>query len=873
MYSLKHSTKILFLYLSLLACLLSAGCAANQGERNERSVWLVHATDPHIYLSRKDDSDDAKRVQQKQQELDEKALTDLLRQIRVLPQAAGGPTFLLFTGGFGVDPCHILTAEASKKEVNKRTSKECLGESIDRAKRDAEVQNLAKLLGGSPIQDIYFVAGNNDLPLESASDDPLQYFNQFFDDVQTKITENKSNVQLHNLTRCYVANGAPTSTCFADITNSPYRLIGFPSQSFKNKEPDSQSNLDLQVSQFETFRTVLDQARQAGKKVLIATHVPELDDPYDLAQGRYAGASPDPSIGAEAGKENPRARWSTWNVRPKLLDDWKNVVSSESVMAIFAGHFHDVHKEIYRQPYSWSTPNDHRVSLEKLFLAPPLSVRNQDASPIQARGFALIRLGTDRIGSQFYWYDSETGQFNAEPHLEVSTDHARESQRFHWRFITPFYWLLKLDQQDTPLQRMAILLIALLTAFLTVVAIWQIPATDDPMARKRGDDKSQDKGENKNGTPTNGSPFTTRFGKTVLAGLGGLVFAEVTKTLGSQQPSADTKWYYIVCFIFFFFVLVLGLNLFRAGAEALRARVAIIHYPLIRPIPPKKHWWERFIDWFSYWSLRIAHWFFSLRVPLLTFFDTFINLIQGKNQTTTRAFQDALIEQHANIIRAADALRTKLNSLLELTVSSKATAHQSPSRSHVRVNISVLSADQSTAFYISRTPDSARVVFPKKSVAWVSIFTGRIRWYQDSYASKKKDIILFDNQDGTIREAKPELTLEEYYQQRHDDYKAFVVFPIPWPRRGFDDRYVKGGLHISFLEEDDFHAIWHSKDVNVAALTPTKYPENDEKMLYEWCDNDTVRIALLEALAVLGELLRGFNEFIYQNYVEPNQSG
>ncbi|MGB2678057.1 MAG: hypothetical protein WAN12_13320 [Candidatus Acidiferrum sp.] len=743
-----------------------------------------------------------------------------------------------------------------------------MSDNVDKTKRDAEVQNLAKLLGESPIQDIYFVAGNNDLPLESAGDDALLYFNQFFDDVQNKITANKSNVQLHNLTRCYVGNGAPTSTCFADITNSPYRMIGFPSQSFKNKEQGSQSNLDLQVSQFETFRTVFDQARQAGRKALIVTHVPELDDPYDLAQGRYAGASPDPSIGAESGKENPRARWSTWNVRPKLLDDWKDVVSSESVVAIFAGHFHDAHKEIYRQPYSWSTPNDHRVSLDKLFLAPPLSVKNQDASPVQARGFSLIRLGADRIRSRFYWYDSETSHFNAEPRLEFSAEHARGWRQFHWRFITPFYWLLKLDQQDTPLQRMAILLIALLTAFLTVVAIWQIPATDDPMARKRGDDKSQDKGENKNGTPTDGSPFTTKIGKTVLAGLGGLVFAEVTKALGNQQPSADSKWYYIVAFIYFFFVLLLGLNILRGLVEALRARVAIIHYPVVRPAH-QTHAWAGFKNWVSYWWMRTGQWLLSLRVPFLTFWDTLINLIQGKNQTTTRAFEDAIIEQQQNVVRVADILRTKLNSLLESKVL-KATGKATDSRSHVRVNISVLSADGSQVFYISRTPDSSPVPFNKNSVAWVSIYTGEIRWYEAAYA-KKPDIVLFNDQDGIIAASKSHLKLTDYYQQRHDDYEAFIVFPLPWPQRAFGTRYVKGGIHVSFRTDANFRSIWSAPDVDVTASTTNTYPQQDELMLDDWCSDAEVRIALNGAVAVLSELLRGFNEVIYKNYIQPNQ--
>jgi hypothetical protein len=361
--------------LLLLACLIATGCTSNRADRTDHSVWFVHATDPHIYLDPKDDSETAKHLVEKQQNLDERALSDLLQQVRNLPQSTSPSTFLLITGDFGVDPCLVLTTEASKKDRDKRTVKDCLGDGVDKAKRDAQVEKIAQLLGNSPIRDIYFVAGNNDLPLESADNAALVYFNQFFDDVQKKIAEKKSDVLLHNLTRCYATNAGPASTCFADIAETRYRLIGFPSYSFKNRENGSQGNLDLQVAQFNIFQEILDQSSRSGKKILLVTHIPELDDPYYLAQDRYAGKASDPPLDTTKDNGSARSPWSTWNVKNKLLDDWKRVLASQSVVAVLAGHLHDPHREIYQQPYLWSTPNEHRVALNKLFLAPPLSVK------------------------------------------------------------------------------------------------------------------------------------------------------------------------------------------------------------------------------------------------------------------------------------------------------------------------------------------------------------------------------------------------------------------------------------------------------------------------------------------------------------------
>ena len=132
----------------------------------------------------------------------------------------------------------------------------------------------------------------------------------------------------------------------------------------------------------------------------------------------------------------------------------------------------------------------------------------------------------------------------------------------------------------------------------------------------------------------------------------------------------------------------------------------------------------------------------------------------------------------------------------------------------VRVNISVLSADQTSVFYIARTPGSAVEAFIKRSVAWVSVFTGKIRWYKHSYKDDKRfpglfeKIVLFDNERGVILDDEPKIHLSSHYQPRNDDYEAFVIFPVPWPQRGFGSDYVKGAIHISFRFESYFDKIW-----------------------------------------------------------------
>lgn len=856
---------------AILGCLLASSCSRQSQVHEARGIWFVHATDPHRYLW-EGLSDSDKKTAAFQESHAGDPLKALFQWAPSVPGTSEPPAFILITGDFGVDPCLIPNADTENKKD--RTLEDCVNH-FDAKKRDERLAEFTDLFAASSVRNIYFVAGNNDLPFETADESGITYFNQFFKDVQDKLTAKNPNVRLHNMSGCQGSKGGAIAECTADIPETDYRMIGFPSYSFKNKEAGHEKNPDLQTAQFAAFRSLVDQAARESKKVLVVMHTPEIDDPFVLAQDRYDGIEPAKSI--DTSSDNPRSIYSAWNVQKSLLEDWNKVLASDSVVGVLAGHLHDGHKEIYRQPYSWSTQKDYQLGFRKLFLAPPLSVKNQDGSPIQARGFSAVFLSKDGVRNRLYWYDSLTSTFKPDPIFDAVE--GREQSHRLWSARGP-RWLKRLWQlgePTLPLERSATLLIALLTAFLTVVALWQIPPSDDPMLKKpaNGDSKPQDSKEP--------SPFTTRFGATVLAGLGGLVLDQVAKTLGGgSTPNANDKWYYIVCFISFFFVLLIFLNLLRAFAEALRSRVAVIHYPLARQGRPGRSGpdgffrglvqaWQALMDWDSYWWLREVHWVFSLRVPLLTFFDTFISLIQGKNQTTTRAFSDEVIDQQRNVVRVASVIRKRLHSQIQELLIRLPLAAGQKSAGDVRVNISVLSADQTNVFYISRSSGSPTLPFPKISVAWVSVFTGRARWYKSSY--RGTNVLLFDNSRKTIADAPDQLRLDDYYQQRDDDYEAFIVIPVPQPHRAYGSKYVKGAIHVSFQLSADFDKISIAPQplAPVPPVTgPSRYAE-PEHVLDDWCPDPHLQASLQDAVAVLGELLRGFNEVIYRSYIQPDQ--
>jgi hypothetical protein len=876
---------------SLILWTLSAACGTdrhNSHDSRDGAIWFVHATDPHIYkdqitkanLASVTDLDKKPKLQK----LDEEALTALFQKIPDLPQTYGPPAFLLITGDFGIDPCQITKSTVPDKT---KDPKLCLG-GFEEDVRKAQIENLAALLAKSPVRYIYLVAGNNDLPREAATTEALKYFNEFFADVQTELGKKNSNVQLVNLTSCYVDPQNKTS-CSIDVPKTDYTVIGFPSQSFKNRDGANaianSDSMKLEAAHVEQFLKILDSEVGRGRKVLIVTHIPELDDPYLVGLDRYGkeGALLEPGARIDGSKPGV----SAWNVTDKVLEDWRSAVSSHFVIAVFAGHLHDSHEEVYRRPYSWSTQTDSRIALNKLYLAPPLSLKKQDNSVFQARGFTTVTLFPGHTSSRLYWYDSPSKTFTPDPLLESA--HLRHSG---WlaHVLAAAHWLWDLDSQDGQLERTTVLLIALLAAFLTVIAVWQIPPTDD-LLTKKPDDKSGDKDPSK--PAADSSPFTTKLGKTVIGGVGGFVFTDIAKTLCSKNLSDDAKCFYLVWFIIFFFLLLLLSAVLRGFIEAIRSRVAVIHYPLARPPrPPRSSGHEggqgspsgarkprlpgparifwRIWDWLAYWFLRLTNWFFSLKVPALTFFDTFFNLIQGKNQTTTRALAEVVIDQQKSLIRVADAIRKNLNHLLESKFPSKESDSTLP---HVRVNISVLSADQSSVFYISTAPGSAILEFPKRSVAWVSVFTGQIRWWCADFRARAEKILLFDNSKGFIADAEDKMMLSNYYQDRYGDYGGFVIIPLPWSPRSHS-KYVKGAIHISFRDTDDIFAIWGKGQIDPPPADPSNpsvftYP-TPEHMLAEWCTRDDVRAALQNSVYALSELLFGFNEIIYKNYIHPD---
>ncbi len=817
------------IFVVLILFLLLLTCVACQSPDEKPGVWFVHATDPHLYY----DDEKEESIRLHQEPLNRQAFSDLIQSLRSIPGTDGNPRFLLLTGDLGLDR---FAAQP--------------------ALRESAVAFVAEQLKASPVKNVYLVLGNNDVKGEAPQGAAVDAAASFFGDVQSRLAG--SGVVLHDLTSCYRDKSVLPSGCYADIPGTSFRLTGFSSYSFKNANGVA-ANQAVQEVQVRQLATLVKEAAAQGKRTLVATHIPELDDPYPLGLSRWQG-KPATTL------QRPQwAPFSAWNVSPAVYQTWKNVVDSGDVAGVLAGHLHDSHKEIYYPPYRWSTSPSERADLHKLFLAPPLSVRFQDTSPVQARGFALFHLEGDQIDRRLFWYDPVKRNFRGDPALvKLSrTPPGSFSQAVGWLWSTP------LANRD--LARAVVIAIAFLAAFLTVVQLWDIPPPESRLATP---------GSAPSPPPAQSATtwaLTSNFAKTVLAGLGGMLVLDFLASIWSLQD-INGKSYYVLLFVIFFFLFLFFYALLQSAVEALRSRIATRQ----QAAPPRPgltrrhggpHVGVRFWAWAAYWRNRIWRWLLSLRAFALIFLDTFFNVIRGRNQLHTKVFEDTIIDLHLSVVRAADRIREDVDAVVTRAVRDQFKGEEIAD-TDVRVSITLLSEDESVLYYLSRERGSLPVPFEKRSMAWVSVYTGEARWFKQSYLANKEILLLDNSNQAYPALPKDKLTLVSYFQARFSpDYEAFLVLPVPWGQRGAQAGYRKGAIHISFLKAKYLDALWTGLDKE----SPPEHYDHWQQLLTRpsessslGLENEELRVVLHEALQVLGELLRSFNDTVFEEYIKPN---
>jgi len=861
------------------------GCGGEMAESpDDAPLYFVHLTDPHLYDPPSPDSspEDQARLA-REREFNRLAFERTFAQIASLIKNHGvRPRFLAVTGDFGIEP----PAGASAEQLA--------------ARNEANLTDLVDLLKQSPVKDIYLVWGNNDVADESPEEAQTRVTADFFRQARARLKAH--GVRLFDLTACYA--GGEEAGCYEDVPGADLRLIGAPSFSFKSEwEGEAAAR---QIQHMKTFAELVKRSADQGRSVIALSHVSEIEDPFSQVMRRYSAS------GSAEDTDDFRAV-SPWRVGDEVWTAWREALERDAMLGVLAGHFHDSHKEIYRQPYDWTPASASLSQPKKLFLAPPLAARLQ-YSPIQARGFSLLSLQKGRLESAQYWYDETLGLFSLSNPEAVVVAEIEEKNSFFYH--TAIRWMWRFGDDPERLSNDIVMALAFLIALLTVVQIWQIPPSSGPLTINDNEKEESEKRE-----VSAAGPFGSNVGRVVLGGLSG--FIAITFLDDFWGDNNNNKLLYIVAFVLYFVAFLLLSALFRGFMEGWRSRLIIKErYSAKRERAGGSGQNKCKFFWCLFYSMiDFREWVFSWHSFFMVFMDTFFNVIQGKNQMRSVVFTDQIVEMQWSKVKTAEAVRRSIETVIRDSLRHSSSQNglsekdggkkecEQIGEPDVRVSISLLSRRRNCLYYVATTPYSLGNEFNSKSIAWLAVYNGRALWWKKSYP---KSTLLGDDLRNKCNEIIDSPTIEKYYQNRSGDYDAFMMLPLPWRRRGSNSGQ-RVGIHIAFRKEQYMDEIWSSLDGEISgseAVNKTeensefepviKSQESNEKTKGEsgaekgkkearntknepdfeqqdhllneaMCQKAEVRAVLYESIHVLNEVLSGLNERVYKEYILPKR--
>ncbi|HEY4565571.1 MAG TPA: hypothetical protein VIJ36_21525, partial [Thermoanaerobaculia bacterium] len=117
------------------------------------------------------------------------------------------------------------------------------------------------------------------------------------------------------------------------------------------------------------------------------------------------------------------------------------------------------------------------------------------------------------------------------------------------------------------------------------------------------------------------------------------------------------------------------------------------------------------------------------------------------------------------------------------------------------------------------------------------------------------------------------LSLGSFFQNRPaPDYEAFIVLPVPLLQRSAGEGYRRGAIHISLRKEGDLEKLWTPLEVGGDPVYDQRWRQiyaakGSEGLSIQ---DEKLRSVLHESLEILGELLRSFNDAVFEDYILPD---
>ncbi len=430
-------------------------------------------------------------------------------------------------------------------------------------------------------------------------------------------------------------------------------------------------------------------------------------------------------------------------------------------------------------------------------------------------------------------------------------------------------WFWDLPTNKALLDRAAVLSIAFLAAFLTVIQIWRVPSKKS-MFVKEEHDEAADASPRPSEQESKDLSFyflQNNVGRAAISGLGGMVALTFLQSLwGSKE--IDAKAYYLVCFVLFFVVLLLFFAFAQASNEALRSR--LVHR-----------------RWNITWTV---------------FFDTFFTFLQGKNQLKTGPFTQEILQLQAANLRTVDEVCKQIFKAIRGRFSEDKSFNLDQLSDYgVRVSVSVLARNHQSTYYVSKPSGSLDDSFGKNTMAWLAIYTGHALWWRDAYDPQTDSGKQFqsrlvlprrlpelldpaESEKKVAEEGKPKPLIVDprtyHSDSRDSDYEAYVVIPIPLRLRNPHGHDVRAGIHISLRQQDWLEQLWPQLEADLPAPAAASGQGSGETKVIQYQDwqnvlgvrtdsDDILGRKIYEADQLLSDLLRNFNEKLFESTLRP----
>lgn len=401
--------------LSTITLILTFSCffsACDSEVPADQSLRFAHITDPHLY--------DLEGKNVPSPPPDEGCLNfAMLRSIilELNDRNSSQPiNFVLITGDIGVEKLIENAVRAQCKSVTLTIGDNGTilfnGVNKDAALKQ-EFANAAQKLAGelkkSTIKDWVFVNGNNDLCNENVKSAEL--FSRYMNELKLALSD--SDIKVHNL-----IGDTDFVDTFTPFGNSKHAFIGFENGSWKNNQDAATAsrNYDFQINVLHALEDEVKKQENMGKTIHLLFHVPDFDDPFNVATADLPCAKRLPttvffrnnctSIEPKIPTNLPTHLYSAWLVRDDFRSEWDTLISRPSIKNLFAGHFHVAKRDFYEQLAPWQSES--YAELSKYIVASPVAIKNQILSNTvdQARGFSLVEI--DQSGQQkvrTFWAD------------------------------------------------------------------------------------------------------------------------------------------------------------------------------------------------------------------------------------------------------------------------------------------------------------------------------------------------------------------------------------------------------------------------------------------------------------------------------------